>query len=398
MKLSRRTKQLAIAALSTLTAASAHASVIMQSGDEVDGWRIAFPNDITIVDEQQSTAVIDVTSDVTSSTALSLNFIQANYNASPTITINEFSVDNGTSSPLDAVNLNLSTLLPGTGAGTASYANQAFNLVSPTQNIFTTQTVSPNQIHFAGTLAPSQTASFGAATGSNAGEITINGQPSKSGLKADFNVVLNSQQGSSGNTTPPGSGQPIISLSSGSSAPTAYGALLATPFTSNGGGNGSYPGRTVSFPATSKGYLEVNGFFNPTTDSEAVFLDIQINGVQATAAQIASLVADINSPNTYGDDATIAYNALADGGLPIADPFGSQFNLLIDLPTGYLATHDLTQPLYYGIDLTQDPTVGGSATIVAAAIVPEPAQLGLLVLGSLGIFSLLGRRRKATAE
>jgi hypothetical protein len=391
-KLSRKAKHIAIAALSVLAASSVHASVIIQSGDAVDGWRIAFPVGVTVANEDQATATIDVTGDFTSQSALDLNFIQQKYDASQTITINEFSVDNNTSDPLASVDVDLSTLLPGSGQSVASYNNQAFNLTSPSVNVFSTQTVSSNRVHFAGTLPTAQTASFGAATGSNAGAITINGSPATSGLKKDFvvNLAPNGQQSSNGN--PPT--QPIISLSSGTSTPAAYGSLLGTPFSSNGN---SFQAATEVFPATSKGFVEVNGLFNPALYTEALFLDVQINGVQATEAQIATLVADINSPNAYGADATIAYNPMdGSASLPVADPFGSEFNLLIDLPTGYLATHNLTQPLYYGIDLSQDPTLGGSAEIVSAAIIPEPAQLGLLALGSLGIFGLLGRRRRAT--
>jgi len=193
--------------------------------------------------------------------------------------------------------------------------------------------------------------------------------------------------------------QPIVCLSN--TLPTKYGAQLGTPITSNGGSNGSYPGVTQTFSSATQGFVQVNGYFNPSNDHEDYFYDVQVNGVQATQAQIASLIALINGTTALGGvdtsgagtsqkaaGTTFAYNVAA-GGLPIIDPFGSQYNLLLDFPTSLLGTLGVTDTLNNGLDLSQE----AGYSVVGVAVVPEPATLGLLALGSLGIFGM-GRRRR----
>jgi hypothetical protein len=127
-----------------------------------------------------------------------------------------------------------------------------------------------------------------------------------------------------------------------------------------------------------KDYVAVSGF-NPPTDPEVFGLDVLVNGTQAGAGQIATLVADINSTNAYGYGSAIA---------SATDPEAGDFqNLSPDIPYNLFltVTGATSGSNNFAFDLTQDPTLGSTATVAAVAVVPEPAVAIVTVLTLCGL-------------
>jgi hypothetical protein len=198
---------------------------------------------------------------------------------------------------------------------------------------------------------------------------------------------------------------PIISLTSSGAPPTSYGSQITNgagnnqgTFSTNTnkltvvGSNSLYHVAQATGIKSSTGtagnptaYIEANGF-NPATDQEIYALDvIQSTGAQATTTQLNTLVSDINSSTAYGSNATIATTSLTG-----SDPFASNYNLFLTFSSPPSADN------YLAFDLTNDPnyaTTLAGLKISAIAVVPEPKQLGLFALASVGVLTSRRRRR-----
>jgi hypothetical protein len=157
------------------------------------------------------------------------------------------------------------------------------------------------------------------------------------------------------------------------------------------GGNGVYTSAQVTGIAGSKGlgtgYVSVTGF-NPGTDREVFAMDVLIDGTQATASEIATLVANINSTHSYGYGSSIA---LASS--PVGDAFAS---LSPSTPYNLFFTFDglTVGSNNFSFDLSQDPIYGANATVVAVAAIPEPSSLGVWLVISAAVIL----RRKRTSK
>jgi len=197
-------------------------------------------------------------------------------------------------------------------------------------------------------------------------------------------------------TTPPPPGHAIVSF--GATAPTNYGVQITNGTGNNqgtfkpvgnvlatSGSGGSYTVASVTGINGGAGdatdYVEATGF---TTGDEEIFaLDVLVNGTQATAGQLSTLVTAINAG---GGGALPSVGVVASTQSPVPDPFASTYNLFLDplgLPTGFL-----------GLDLSSagDSALSGY-TFSAVAVVPEPMTLGLLAVGGVGLMTRRSRRK-----
>ncbi|HEY1922533.1 MAG TPA: PEP-CTERM sorting domain-containing protein [Tepidisphaeraceae bacterium] len=267
------------------------------------------------------------------------------------------------------------------GAKTASFATATdfFDSLSYTALTPGTVTLSPaadpkGSSYWANTLHGTNTSASGylASTFTNSGDV-IGTLPV---------LVINI-------TAPVSGSQSIISLTAASGgAPATYGSSQGTLTVV--GSAGSYHVAQATGLSTATGYVEANGF-NPATDEEIYALDVTVNGVQANAAQIGTLISAIDgdgqAPISAGVLAASTY-----AGLPTVtdsnNPFGSQYNLFLDAPIPPSGDN------FFGFDLssTNDSNLAGYS-VSAVAVVPEPMSLGLLAIGGLGLLSRRNRRK-----
>lgn len=250
------------------------------------------------------------------------------------------------------------------------------------------------------TLSPivSQLAYFVVATtGTGTNSTTYNSQDFVSGDTIVSLPVLVVNIGTTATTSTP-TAHPIISLSS-SGVQSNYGVQITngsgvnqgtfstgTNVLTVSGSNGKYNvAQVTNIDAEPTDTVEANGF-NPASDIEIYGLDVTTTssgGTQLSAANLATLAADINSSATtgYGYGSSIASTSLTN------DPFPAKYNLFLTF-TGLTSGTE-----FLGFDLTQDPNIPTGAAVYAVAVVPEPMSLGLLALGGVG---LLARRRKSS--
>jgi hypothetical protein len=128
--------------------------------------------------------------------------------------------------------------------------------------------------------------------------------------------------------------------------------------------------------------VEATGF--STGDNEIFAVDVLVNGTQANATQIATLVSSIDNGDS---DTPASSGVVASATSPVPDPFGSQYNLFID------ATDVGGGTDWLGLNLNNDPNLA-TYTFSAVAVVPEPTTVvGLLGLGGVGLMARRRRRR-----
>jgi len=173
-----------------------------------------------------------------------------------------------------------------------------------------------------------------------------------------------------GNVIPPSSTHPIISYSAASGGVVAgYGSQVGTLTVT--GSNGSYTTASLSLgtPGDATGTVEAKTF-SPASDEEIYALDVLVNGTQATAGELATLVTAINAGDSkVGASVGVVATTIA----PSPDPFTGTWNLFLD-PHG-------NADALLGIDLSSANDSNLSAyTFSAVAVVPEPMTLGLLAL------------------
>jgi len=129
--------------------------------------------------------------------------------------------------------------------------------------------------------------------------------------------------------------------------------------------------------------VEATGF---TAGDEEIFaVDVLVNGTQATAGQLATLVTAINAG---GNGALPSTGVVASTQSPVPNPFGSAYNLFLD-PLDIGGGTD-----WLGLDLsTSNDSALSGYTFGAVAVVPEPMTLGLLALGGVGLMARRHRRK-----
>jgi hypothetical protein len=153
------------------------------------------------------------------------------------------------------------------------------------------------------------------------------------------------------------------------------------------GSNGHYSVASMAVPATTNiGTTEAHTF-TPASDEEIWAYDVLVNGSQASASQLATLVTEINTGDVAAGVPASA-GVVATTTAPVPNPFAATgtYNLYID-PSGF-------SDAFLGIDLTpgNDSNLAGY-TISRVAVVPEPMTLGLLALGGVGLMARRHRRK-----
>jgi hypothetical protein len=161
------------------------------------------------------------------------------------------------------------------------------------------------------------------------------------------------------------------------------------------GQNAAYSAAQVTGINSNAGEFEGNvqiARWSPITDPEIYGVDVMVNGTQATAAQIQTLLTAINGADGKVPDSLGVLASATDptnGVLSGLDTSSTTYNLFLTFSSGGpSAADDL------GIDLSQtnDPYLAGYS-FTAVAVVPEPMTLSLLTLGGIGVMSRRNRRK-----
>jgi hypothetical protein len=185
---------------------------------------------------------------------------------------------------------------------------------------------------------------------------------------------------------------PFISLTT--AAPTGLSNLNA-PLPVNGS-NGSYRVGTSTFANVSSGFVAVTGTgFKPGTDTEVYGLRVLENGAVPSAADLSTIIADINAANGYTDTLGGTLSASNVSGSAYAREFPNDDLLLTTSGT----TGSTALSPYVGFNFTTLTGITGTVTVNSISAVPEPASLAALVAGAAGVLGARRRRRvRASVE
>lgn len=176
---------LAVSAAVFAGVGSAHAATVLKSGGSpIDGWKITFPADVTLIDEGGGTLTLAKAATFNSAEGLDITFTQVGTTTvSPTITFASETITNNSGSAFNSFQF----LLQNTFAGSSS--NAVFSGTTFTNTgVFTTTTPGSDTITLSGgTLANGATTNFG---GTDGGSLVINANPVTTGTKViDFKEI-----------------------------------------------------------------------------------------------------------------------------------------------------------------------------------------------------------------
>jgi len=168
-------------------------------------------------------------------------------------------------------------------------------------------------------------------------------------------------------------------LSLGSPTNTVVGTVAVT-----GLGNGNYnPTVTTISPAATTGSVAVSGF-NPSSDSEIFALEV-LEGGSSPGADLTTIAAQLQTAlDAEYPGATVTTTDPTPGG---AFKGSSFFDIFADIPTPGAGGNTA---LNFGLTGFTG-TSGGTITLAAVGVVPEPTGVGVLALGAIG---LMARRRR----
>jgi hypothetical protein len=182
---------------------------------------------------------------------------------------------------------------------------------------------------------------------------------------------------------------PVIALSA--TAGASYGSTVGNLSITGSAATGYTTAEKTGLSSTT-GNVGIQNW-NASSDPEIYGVDVEVNGVQATATQLAVLAAAIDgsdgTPSSLVNGLTIFTGAANDpsAGKVLASldtgtgPTDVEYNLFLDYTNGGFAPSD-----NLGIDLSSsnDSNLVGY-TFTAVSVVPEPMSLSLLALGGIGL-------------
>jgi hypothetical protein len=180
----------------------------------------------------------------------------------------------------------------------------------------------------------------------------------------------------------------VVALAATGSQSTNYGSTLGS-ITITGNGTSGYTAGQV------KGLNGVTGNVNAATwasasDEEIYGVDVTVNGSQATAAQLATLINAIDGADgtPASGVAAVSTTDLSHGALSALDGGGTTYNLFLAFAPGFSPSANL------GLDLsnTNDTNLVAYG-FTAVSAVPEPVSLSVLALGGIGLMSRRSRRK-----